>query len=1099
MRYDFRSFLIFSFLLWSAIHYGQTGATPPNLIPPSPEAASLFKFVETPVSLNNGLANIGVPIYTIKTKGVEIPIALGYHSRGVQVGEVASRVGLGWTLNYGGMVSRQVRGKSDDGDAYGYLGDDIYDDFFTNEVTRNSAYNRETNNQLDYYPDKFLFNFPGHSGKFVFDQVSNEPWQQKYSDIEINSLGSSSSSIIPGFEIIDERGNKYYFGVLSNNAPLNSVKGDKESSNPWWVKNNGVSGQISTNGDVDGFSSWHLIRIETYYNEVIDFSYAAESPQYIRKSYDENLTGPGSGSAISYYSILNSSQYRISEINFPGGKIIFNKETANDRDDLRGAYALKNIEIRDSNDQQVKKFDFAYNFVTSETNGNYSSHLANSDPSSHKRMFLHSVTETAGSLSKPPYEFEYSSLKLPNRFSTSQDNWGYYNGENNGPLLPFYDYGISSIDRRVDSTKNGAGLLKKVIYPTGGFVSYEYEQNIAVKPDFLDSTVSPGNNPTEQKTFGLGNLETAYFDGNKFSKTVVISDNMVGSIKSSVNFNYGDCSDGDNTAYCNFPITLRSNTGDVYSLEFGYNKTNPGIPSGSYTLEAYPPGNDPSIYFVANLTWEEEVPQTDSEGNALMLASGKRIKKIIYSDGQSVVKTKQYEYKNPDGSNSGKIFGYPNFYAMYDANSTFEIAMKYGCKPGGPFTSLQGNEVAYGYVTEYEGTKSTNIGKTEYEFTNIIDGGTFYKFPYTLPIDNQWLRGKPLHTKIFKADGSGYKIVKEVENNYVYANDETRIDQPFLLAFDPFVHADSSSTKTKNSRYHHMPLAMFTPDDDRPDGHSYKVYYQMGGTADLYSTVEKDYLKNENGSQTVVKTTSYGYNYPKHYQKDYVEETVDGKTNQTFHTYSSEVDSTTSLGYDALSPDEFGGITALKNANRLALVQTESLVKDGSATVSKSVERTLYEYETDNNLTLPSRIETAKLGDALSERLVYHKYDAAGNPVEVSRSDGPHTIYVWGYNGNYPVAKIQNAIYAAVESALGSSGFDLGNGGLSQSQENVLRSLSNSLVSTYTYKPLVGILTETDPSGNTMTYEYDALGRLETIRNREGDILKHINYHFKNN
>ena len=1096
MRNDFRNFLILSFFLWSGVHYGQSSTTPPNLIPPSPEAASLFKFVETPVNLNSGLANIGVPIYTIKTKGVDIPIALSYHSRGIKVGEVASRVGLGWTLNYGGMVSRQVRGKNDDGDAYGYLKDDIYDDFFTNESTRNSAFQRETNGNLDYYPDKFFFNFPGHSGKFIFDQVSKEPWQQKYSDIEIIPLRSSTSSVIRGFKIIDEKGNKYYFGALSSSTSLGNVKGDKESSNPWWVKNNGVSGQMTAGATGDGFSGWYLIRIETYYNEIITFSYATETAHYIRKSYDENLTGSGSGSAISYYSVLSNAQHRISEINFPGGRVIFNEETAYEREDLPGTHALKNIEIRNSNNEQVKKFDFAYNFITSATNANYSSHLASRDPSSHKRMFLHSVTETAGSLSKPPYEFEYSSIKLPNRFSTSQDNWGYYNGENNGPLLPFYDYGSYSMDRRVDSTKNGAGLLKKVIYPTGGSATYEYEQNIAVKPTFLDQTVSPGNNPEVQKTAFLGHLMTTKFDSSigAFKTPVSISENKSSSVYSTVQFTYqdplnGPCEDFDSTAECGFLMILDGGPGSTYSIPYGNNINLAGIPAGDYEFRVYPPNGDPSIYFTAQLSWYEEEPVEDNQGNALMLASGKRIKKIIYSDGQSVVKTKEYEYKNPDGSNSGKIFGYPNFYAMSDVLSPYDIAVKYGCKPGGPFTSLQGNEVAYGYVTEYEGTKGANIGKTEYEFTNVIDGGTFYKFPYTLPIDNQWLRGKPLHTKFFKADGSGYDLIKEVENSYIYADDETRIDQPFLLSFDPFIHVDSSSTKTENSKYYHMPLAMFTPDDEQQDGHAFKVYYQMGGTADLYSTVERDYLKNENGSQTVVKSTYYGYNYPKHYQQDYIEETLDGKTNQTFLTYSSEVGST----------NEFGDISALKQANRVALLERETLVKDGSATVARSVERTLYEYQLGSNLTLPSKIETAKLGDAFSERLVYHKYDADGNPVEVSQSNGPHTVYIWGYNGNYPVAKIQNASYAAVESALGGGGFDLGNGGLSQSQKNALRALSNSLVTTYTYKPLVGMLSETDPTGNIMTYEYDDLGRLETLRNRDGKIIKHINYHFKNN
>ncbi|CAM1367974.1 exported hypothetical protein [Tenacibaculum litopenaei] len=86
----------------------------PNVVPPAPEAAGLSKFIEVPVSHYTGLPNVSVPIYTVEEKGVQIPISLSYHARGVKVAEVASSVGTGWSLNYGGIVSRQIRGKADD-------------------------------------------------------------------------------------------------------------------------------------------------------------------------------------------------------------------------------------------------------------------------------------------------------------------------------------------------------------------------------------------------------------------------------------------------------------------------------------------------------------------------------------------------------------------------------------------------------------------------------------------------------------------------------------------------------------------------------------------------------------------------------------------------------------------------------------------------------------------------------------------------------------------------------------------------------------------------------------------------------------------------
>jgi hypothetical protein len=81
-----------------------------NVIPPSPDAAALGKFVEVPVSYYTGIPQISIPIYTIQTGNIQLPISISYHAGGVKVEDVASRVGLGWALNAGGVISRSVVG-----------------------------------------------------------------------------------------------------------------------------------------------------------------------------------------------------------------------------------------------------------------------------------------------------------------------------------------------------------------------------------------------------------------------------------------------------------------------------------------------------------------------------------------------------------------------------------------------------------------------------------------------------------------------------------------------------------------------------------------------------------------------------------------------------------------------------------------------------------------------------------------------------------------------------------------------------------------------------------------------------------------------------
>lgn len=96
----------------------QTNFTP-NVIPPSPNAASLGKYGDIPVSYYTGLVNTSIPIYTISDQDIQIPISLSYHHGGIRVEEEASVVGLGWSLNAGGVITRTIRGRDDFHEQYG--------------------------------------------------------------------------------------------------------------------------------------------------------------------------------------------------------------------------------------------------------------------------------------------------------------------------------------------------------------------------------------------------------------------------------------------------------------------------------------------------------------------------------------------------------------------------------------------------------------------------------------------------------------------------------------------------------------------------------------------------------------------------------------------------------------------------------------------------------------------------------------------------------------------------------------------------------------------------------------------------------------------
>lgn len=93
---------------------GEENANPlGRLIPCTPQATSLARYAEYPVSLTTGIPDISIPIYEIRMGEFTLPISISYHASGARPDEVPSCVGLGWTLNAGGAVTRTILGGPD--------------------------------------------------------------------------------------------------------------------------------------------------------------------------------------------------------------------------------------------------------------------------------------------------------------------------------------------------------------------------------------------------------------------------------------------------------------------------------------------------------------------------------------------------------------------------------------------------------------------------------------------------------------------------------------------------------------------------------------------------------------------------------------------------------------------------------------------------------------------------------------------------------------------------------------------------------------------------------------------------------------------------
>lgn len=110
-------------------------AAMPDVTPPSPTSRVFQKFLEYPISHATGTIDISIPLYTLETNGLSIPLTLKYHSAGVRVQDPIGMVGRNWALFPGFKISRTIMGKPDEvypvADTSGSLPDNDYIYVFT--------------------------------------------------------------------------------------------------------------------------------------------------------------------------------------------------------------------------------------------------------------------------------------------------------------------------------------------------------------------------------------------------------------------------------------------------------------------------------------------------------------------------------------------------------------------------------------------------------------------------------------------------------------------------------------------------------------------------------------------------------------------------------------------------------------------------------------------------------------------------------------------------------------------------------------------------------------------------------------------------------
>ncbi|MEK6151998.1 RHS repeat domain-containing protein [Flavobacteriaceae bacterium 3-367] len=1052
----------------------------PKIIPANPEVASLGKYGDIPVGYHTGVPNISVPLVQLSGRSTQVPVSLSYHASGFRVNEIASRTGLGWTLMAGGSISRSVRGIPDDY-VTGFLNPTVtVPGFLAGTPTDKLYWIDGFHDEYDFESDIYHYNFQGQSGKFFFKQDETVVCHPK-TDLKIVPEFNGSGKIL-GFQITNVDGTIYHFGKSKD-----GLREAKDLSTTYGI--NGSTLPDPPQSMEDYTTSWKLMDIETHDKELTSFSYTHANVSFYnvggQRKEIPTLGGTSSNPIGTSYTYNVDKVHRLTSVSNDRGSVAF--EYTLSRTDLKFDYALTDVKLKDASNNVVDAYKLNYGYFTSTQLSTVN--FGDLDQR-RKRLYLQNVQQTVGSTTNKKYTFTYNTSKiLPDRMSYAQDFWGYYNGKNNTFFYPEIEWNggagsttyttIPGGDRTVDETSAKACMLTKITYPTGGYTEFDYESNTIGNIGNIDF-------------FPLIETETEVIDGlssigstaTVFEKVITISDPSiyVAGITWSVEFitcanpTGFECPLAELYKWDGSQYVLISNTSGsgISSQGIVFNPSSPlQLKIKLYNNSGvFPP--DPRQDISATV-FGKTVSSIYDNG---VPGGGLRVKSITsYDSDNTQLLKKDYLYtlfSDPTTTSGGALnpptYVYKNMPYCNDLGATAGPMDLLSSNSVFPLTNGSSYTTCYTNVTEL--LDGGNEGKNEYTYHFVYDGegvqtniyftGSL-EFGINTPLqDFAHRRGLLLKKKTYAKTGATYKLLKETSNSY-NAFGENLLDENLVI-------------------------------DHRGCFGGYTPYSNLSERFYQTQQVVKDY----HDSEDVTTTTTYNYDPTGYTGRSFPIETVttDSKGNSvTTRTYFT-ADKALLTG---LTTTASNAIEDLKDQNRVAepLQVSTTLRNSGSTILSESDLRTNYR-NWGSDLVLPEYVQSRKGSSNLNDRIQYHSYYSNGNVREVSKANGPLITYIWGYNEEYPVAKVENASYSQIE-ALTEFGtnFTLGAGGLSAIQNTDLRTLANAMVTTFTYDPQVGVTSVTDPRGYTTTYEYDSFNRLQYVRDAQGQLLSENKYNYK--
>ncbi len=440
-----------------------------NTLPPSPEPASATKYADVPFCHGLGIAEFSIPIYTLQGRELSIPVSLDYRSGGIKVDEVAGVAGLGWTLNAGGCITREVMYMPDEYNNwsfYQFPSETMLADL-ENQINNTSTKNYLLSvlwRQKDVQPDHYRYTFCGLSGTFI---ITPDKEIIHLTDdgvlIEFNATNDSFHLTGPdgtGYDFTArERGTRSQVVGGNNATPMTGQQVEWTATTAWYLTAiTSRTGLETASLSYDSAGTWNRD------------SYLTTRSWTRRVGGGNNITLSGPTGA----STTIQSSYEplvLSQISMNGYNIVFDYTTA-------GGYGFR----KGPGTHSAQNFPKSLSGI-SVKQGNYATiatWTVTTAFGQDNRVILTGLEKYCGTAQEDQWSFTYIQHGGTSRFS--QDWYGYYNAETGrSSACP---YTVTNAGTNVSFTIHGYpdpqyadDMMLSTVDHDGARTEFEYEGN----------------------------------------------------------------------------------------------------------------------------------------------------------------------------------------------------------------------------------------------------------------------------------------------------------------------------------------------------------------------------------------------------------------------------------------------------------------------------------------------------------------------------------------------------------------------------------------------------------------------------------------------